>query len=139
MPRRSRPASDAAPRRRARPARPDGAAADRLGVAPARGADEGGRLAHAIASDGVVVRAEQPGRQLGIRASPLAEPEPAPRELRMLEQGSGLMPAGHDGARFPLEQLERARGIDDLLAADAPAARDGRQSAEHEAPAPEER
>src|SRR5205823_6948174 len=71
-----------------RPAK--GAESDRLGIVPARGADEGGRLAHAIASDGLVTWPEEPGGQLGIRPRPLAEPEPVAREVRLLEERSGL-------------------------------------------------
>src|SRR5207253_11378127 len=115
-----------------------GAEADRLGVVPARGAREGGRLAHAIAADRVVVGPEQPRGQLGIRARPLAEPRPAPREVRLLEQRSCLMPAGHDGAPFPLEQLERARAVDHFLEDEPAAPCNGREGTEHEATAPEE-
>ena len=49
------------------------------------------------------------------------------------------MPAGHDGAPFPLEQCERARTVDHLLEDEPPATGDGGEGAEHEAAAPEER
>ena len=57
----------------------------------------------------------------------------------MIEQGAGLMPAGHDRAPFGFEQRQRGAGLDRFLKNDAAAAGQCRQRAEHEPAAPEQR
>ena len=71
--------------------------------------------------------------------SPSRSASAAAREVRMLEQRAGLVPARHDRAALRLEQRERAAGVDLLLQHDPAAARDGRERADDEAAAPEER
>ena len=87
--------------------RPKRAGAHRLRIVEARARDAGRGLAHAVHADGEVVGAHQARRQRVVGA--LLQVEPAAREVGMLEQRPGLMPAGHDRAALALRAAPAPR------------------------------
>ena len=83
--------------------------------------------------------AEELVRKRMVRRRPLPQAKPPPREVGMLDERPGLMPARHDRAALGLEEGERRARLDHLLEDDAAAPRHGRERAQDEAAAPEER
>ena len=113
--------------------------AHRLGLAPVRGGDARRRLAHAVHADARVPGAEEPRRERVVRGRALAEPQAPPREVGVLDERAGLVPARHDRASLRLEERQRRPRLDDLLEDDPAAAGHGGEGAQDETAAPEER